>query len=824
MEPVDRVALRPRPVRRLGGPAVALAVLIAGLLAASLVTMIVAGQASPAASLVNHLAQVVASGSAAAAAAVLAARQPRPGIRRPAVLAAVGCGLWFAGELVWFLGDWVVRSPVPDVSVVDLLFLGLPVALAAAVWSPLRQSRLLRLRLALDSVIVAASLFVISWTVVLTHMPAWAGEPGDTATLVVSLLYPCADIVALTMLLLGVSRSRVDRPMMATVAVAMTVITAADTVYAYQMVAATFEVGTVVDLGWIVGFGLLAVVAAWAGSWDPERARETLETARATGGPEAGDRAAASMLPYLPVVAALAVVTVRHLIGATEVVGELLIIVIMGLVLLRQYLTLRDNRILTRDLAFREQQLRQQAFHDVLTGLPNRALFTERVIGALERHRADGRPLALLFLDLDDFKAVNDTLGHPVGDELVTRVGARLRRLVRSTDTVSRFGGDEFAILVEGDHDAVAMADRLVQELRAPFALRVRSLAIGCSIGIAQVATDAETPGVDELFSRADIAMYAAKRAGKGQQTAHHPRMVLPEADDLLYRPLLIDAISAGRIDCLFQPIVELETGRLVSLEALARWSVDGRPVDQAYFIDLAGRSGLLGALTDHMLEQACRAVAEWNRRFGCRDLKVSVNVPPGLMTDAAFPDRVMAIVERHEIEPRQLALEITEDALLGDYRTTQVVARQFRRLEIEVWLDDFGSGYSSMLSLRRICLQSVKIDLEFVANIHRDPEAEQFLAAMLRLTRELDLVVTAEGVELPEQADILRGLGCTYAQGFLYSEPIPAAAVEALLRRRMPGRAAASTRPAGTPDRAVVPPAGFEPATHGLGNRCSIP
>lgn len=758
------------------------------ILLTSLIVMFLAGQASPAASLTNFLAQLVASGLATAAAAGLAIRHPVRGTRRPAVLTALGCGLWFLGELVWFLSEWVVDLPLPDVSVVDLMFLALPVSLAVAIWLPLRHSPLLRMRLALDSIIIAASLFVISWTVVLTHLPFWGGASG--ATLVTSLLYPCADIVALTTLLLGVSRFQVARTLPSAIATAMAVIAVADTVYAVQTVTSTFVVGTVVDLGWIVGFGILAVAVTWVATWD----RCTIEDhiARNTRSSEAGlqDRGAASMLPYLPVAAALVVVTVRHLVGTTEVIGELLVFLILGLVLLRQYLTLRDNRVLTRDLAAREQQLRQQAYHDVLTGLPNRALFTERVVGALERHRQHGRPLALLFLDLDDFKAVNDTLGHPVGDELVTRVGSRLRRLVRSTDTVSRFGGDEFAILVEGDHDAVAMADRLVQELRAPFALQVRALAIGCSIGIAQVTADAETPGVDELFSRADIAMYAAKRAGKGQQTAHHPRMVLPEADDLHYRPLLIDAVSAGRIDCLFQPIVELDTGRLVSLEALARWAVDGRLVDQAYFIDLAGRSGLLSALTDHMLDQACRYLADWNRRFGCTDLKVSVNVPPGLMTDSEFPERVMAILRRHEVEPRQLALEITEDALLGDYRTTQVVAQHFRRLEIEVWLDDFGSGYSSMLSLRRICLQSVKIDLEFVANIHRDPEAEQFLAAMLRLTKELDLIVTAEGVELPEQADILRELGCNYAQGFLYSEPVSAAAIEGMLLRGMFGAA----------------------------------
>lgn len=772
------VSDRQRPLRWTPAVVVAVAVAVALLIGFG-VTVVVAGPAAPAASFASYLAQIAAAGLATVACAVLAARKTWPQIRRPALLLGIGCGLWSSGEVAWFVSEWVVRSPLPDVSFVDALFLAFPLFMAAAAWVPLQRTRLRRLRVALDGVIIAASLFVLSWVFALTYMAEAASPLSQGSLLVVSLLYPCLDIVALTILMLGLSQLPLNRPMTTTLTVAMTIIAVGDMLYAYETVVGTFATGTAVDLTWITGFGMIAVLATMAWTADVRAAPRVRRPA-----PGTGEGRVLGMVPYLPVGAALAVLAVRNVIGSSDPVSELVTIAVLGLVLLRQYLTLRDNRALTRDLASREAELRRQAFQDVLTGLPNRALFTQRVAEAVERHRRERRPLALLFIDLDDFKAVNDTLGHPVGDELVTQVGARLRRLVRSTDVVSRFGGDEFAVLVEGDHDPVAMADRLVAELRQPFALRVKSLAISCSIGIAHIPADAETPGVDEIFSRADIAMYAAKRAGKGQRSSHHPDMVLPEARDLHFRPLLIDAVSAGRIDCVFQPIVALDDRRLVSLEALARWYIDDRAVDQGYFIDLAGRSGLLPALTDHMLDRACAHLASWTARFGCDDLKISVNVPPGLMTDPAFPARVVTILERHEVRPRQLALEITEDALLGDYRTTQVVAQELRDLGIEVWLDDFGSGYSSLLSLRRICLQSVKIDLEFVANIHRDAEAEQFLTAMLRLTRELGLVVTAEGVELQEQADILSALGCTYAQGFLYSEPVTSLAVEAMLAR----------------------------------------
>ena len=297
-------------------------------------------------------------------------------------------------------------------------------------------------------------------------------------------------------------------------------------------------------------------------------------------------------------------------------------------VLARQYLTIRDNAALTQELEKRENELQRQAFRDVLTGLPNRALFTDRVAHALEQHRRSLRPLALLFVDLDDFKAVNDTLGHPVGDELVIRVAERLRGAIRSSDTVARFGGDEFAVLVEGDIDGVEVGSRLVEALRPQFTLGKEQLSIGASIGIAEVVGEQATPSLDELYSRADIAMYAAKRAGKGQLALYEASMVLPEAADLQYRPLLIEAIKQRR-HRLRLPADPQPGDRPRALHGGLRPLVRRRPDGAAGLLHQTGRPAEAAAGVDRSDGgPGLCAAGRLDLRLGCDDLQVGVNVP----------------------------------------------------------------------------------------------------------------------------------------------------------------------------------------------------
>ena len=780
-------------------PPVYLAGLVtAALLIACVTANLATGSDSTLSSTIYNLAQLAVAWMATVAAAVVA-RWHRPPYRRIWVLVAIGCGSWATGQTYWCYVELILGRPIADVSAADLFFLVFAGLMVVAV-APTQGQQTDRLRTVLDGCIIGASLFVISWTASISEIASNAGGT-ELLTLLVNLAYPCLDIVVLTMVILNVSRRTGRRSSLTALALAMGLITVSDGFYVYLQASESFSSGSAISLGWIAGFGLIACAAL--ASPDPAEAADARMAGRQ---PQPTELRPVSVLPYIPLVIAIAVVGFNRLSGSFDrVSGTMLTLIFLG-VLARQYLTIRDNAALTRDLRKREGELARQAFQDILTGLPNRALFIDRATHALDQHRRSLRPLALMFVDLDDFKAVNDTLGHPVGDQLVIRVAERLRGAIRSSDTVARFGGDEFAVLAEGeDTDGVDLGARLGESLRAPFTLGKEQLSIGASIGIAEVTADQLTPSLDDLFSRADIAMYSAKRAGKGQLALYEPSMVLPEAADLRYRPLLIEAVRTGAIDCVYQPILDLESGRVQCMEALARWQVDGQQVRQDYFIKLAGRLKLLPALTDLMVDRACAQLADWSDRLGRTDLRVGVNVPPGLMTDRDFPHRIAAALQRYQLPPERLVLEITEDALLGELAVARVVADQLRRTGVQLWLDDFGTGYSSLLSLRQITLQAVKIDIAFVANIHTDPSAAQFLRALLVLSRDLDLTVTAEGVELPEQAVVLRELGCPLVQGFLYARPAPAGEFDGLLTTGFVDGVDAAGPDAGP----VAPPAG---------------
>jgi diguanylate cyclase (GGDEF)-like protein len=761
--------------RRIRRSVIAAGLVVLGLAAAGAIAAATQGGDSIAASVTNNLGQLAMAFFATVASG--AAMKRLDGAQRRAwLLVTIGCGCWTAGQVIWCYREVILQQDIPEISISDPFFLAFTALMAFAVW-PSDGRRTDRRHTLLDAFIIGMSLLAISWA---TTINIIASTETDLPGLLINLAYPCGDVVVLTIVLLSVSRRVGSKSSLTMVAFAMALIALSDGFYVYLSAADDFEPGSASGLGWTVGFGLIGCAAL--------ASRRTSASPRSAFlgdvPPTSVEPRTVSMLPYVPLSAALVVAALQRADGSGDRVTNLVIILTVVGVLFRQYLTIRDNASLTRNLENRRLELQQQAFADQLTGLPNRALFTDRVVHALEQHRRDLRPLALLFLDLDDFKAVNDTLGHPVGDQLVIRVAERLRGALRSSDTVARFGGDEFAILVEGDIDPVDVGARLVESLRPAFTIGTAQLSIGASIGIAEVPADQATPTLDELYSRADIAMYAVKRAGKGQVALYESTMVLPEAADLHYRPLLLAALQLGEIDCVFQPIVDLQTGQVRSLEALARWRVDGETVTQSYFIKLTGRLNLLTALTDLMLDRACAQLAEWSTRLDRTDLQVSVNVPPGLMTDRTFPSRVGQVLERYGIGPGRLILEITEDALLGEIATAQQVAARLRKLGVQLWLDDFGTGYSSLLSLRQIDLRAVKIDIAFIANIDTDPSAERFLRALLALGRDLDLLVTAEGVERPAQAEILRELGCPLVQGYLYARPAPAEEIEHLLRK----------------------------------------
>jgi diguanylate cyclase (GGDEF)-like protein len=436
-----------------------------------------------------------------------------------------------------------------------------------------------------------------------------------------------------------------------------------------------------------------------------------------------------------------------------------------------------------------EDQLQHEAFHDPLTGLANRALFADRVTHALARAaRGPVDQLAVLFTDLDDFKLVNDSLGHAAGDELLTAVGERIRACLRRQDTAARLGGDEFAILVEdaSAEKAEEIALRILDALRQPFSLAARQIFVQASIGTALGGGLGSTLTAEELLRNADVAMYTAKSRGKGRHEFFEARMHASALHRLELRERLEAALEADEFVVHYQPVVDLGSGEIAGVEALVRWrQPDGRLALPAEFIPLAEETGLIVPLGQWVLDEACRQARAWQTEVA-GSLSMAINVASRQLQDPAFTASLAATVRRSGVRPADLVLELTESALLDDGETTAASIAGMKEVGVRIALDDFGTGYSSLSHLRRFPIDVLKIDRSFVNGIDGDDDGERALVhSIIRLARSLDLETVAEGIERPAQVARLRALGARLGQGFHFAHPMDPADLAALLRRR---------------------------------------
>jgi diguanylate cyclase (GGDEF)-like protein/PAS domain S-box-containing protein len=423
---------------------------------------------------------------------------------------------------------------------------------------------------------------------------------------------------------------------------------------------------------------------------------------------------------------------------------------------------------ITERLAF-EATLAHQANHDPLTGLPNRTLLAQYVA---ERFAAGRSELACLFLDLDNFKVVNDSLGHAAGDLLLVEVATRLTRTVRPGDLVARFGGDEFVVVCEGvDEDAaVTLAQRIGEALSAPVRLGGVDVRPHASVGV--TVQTAEHVEAEELIRDCDIAMYQAKAGGKGRITVLDQRGRAEARDKLRLVADLRDAIERGEISLLYQPIFSAGDGAPVAVESLARWAHPERGlISPVTFVPLAEESGLISPLGLHVLDETGRQIAAWDLELGmAAPMRANVNVS-ALQLDENLPVHVRAALHRHGLEPCRLQIEITESALMADPKFAREVLQQLRDLGVEVAIDDFGTGYSSLAYLRHLPVDCLKVDRSFVAEL-ADGHAE-IASAVIALAHNLNLCTVAEGVETVEQAEELARLGATFLQGFSLGRPM---------------------------------------------------
>jgi diguanylate cyclase (GGDEF)-like protein/PAS domain S-box-containing protein len=454
-----------------------------------------------------------------------------------------------------------------------------------------------------------------------------------------------------------------------------------------------------------------------------------------------------------------------------------------------------DGAIVGRVWSFRdvteqrrlEQELAHQAFHDSLTGLANQALFRDRVNHSLARLSRRGGPLAVLFLDLDGFKNINDSLGHTAGDELLTSMAERVQGCLRVTDTAARLGGDEFAVLLEdltSEHEATVVAQRIISALLRPFRPAGREVVIGASIGIAFGSVGISG---DQLLRNADLAMYTAKRHHRGGYQIFRSDMHTRALDRLELEVDLRRGLGRDELEVAYQPIVTADGSVIAGVEALVRWRHPTRGVlAPGSFITLAEETGLIREIGRQVLNRACQQTREWQRAgLGADELTVSVNISPGQLYHDEIVDEVREALESSGLAPACLTLEITETGMMTDSERAIRKLHELKALGVRLAVDDFGTGYSSLSYLERFPVDILKIDRSFVAPIG-DGEGESSLAsAIVSLARTMRLTAVAEGVETRQQAEVLAGLGCDYAQGYYFSRPVDAPNLRALLESR---------------------------------------
>jgi diguanylate cyclase (GGDEF)-like protein len=729
---------------------------------------------------VEDLADLAAAGVAAVACG-LAARRHLGRARRAWTLMGLSAAVWGAGQAVWSWDELVRHHQMPFPSPADAGFLAaLPLCVLAALSFPVGRRQEAgadsRLRGVLDGLIIATGLLAISWATVLRTVAG--AHPGGSAVQALALAYPVSDVIVGTLLLgLAARTTRATRLPLLLLAGGLGATTLADSGFAELMATRTHGLpADVVAVGRLAGYLLVALAALRATQRPLPRPERRMQPSRLS-----------LALPYLP----MAVATLLEL--ATELssrrLGPLLLASLLLLILLvgvRQYLALADNLRLMNDLREREQALEHQAYHDALTGLPNRARLRQRVDGAARPRRGEEGPLlAVMFVDLDDFKHVNDRFGHEAGDRLLIAIAQRLRGCVRPGDIVARLGGDEFAILLEdlsGVTDAFGVAERIVDALTRPVDLGAWTVGVGGTVGVA-LARPGEAGG-EELLRRADVAMYRGKERGKGRVGIYEPAMDEMLSSRLERRAGLARALEMGQFTLHYQPIVELDTGRPVAVEALLRWNHprDGLLLPEAFLAELE-ETDLMLPVGTWVLATACAEIAALRWETGV-EVAVSVNVSPRQLIAGDVAGAVRAALAASDLPSDALIVELTESGSALDGEAVAGRLRALKRLGVRIALDDFGTGCSSFAQLRGLPVDLLKVDRSFVGDLDTDGQASRLAEALIGIGARLGIPVVAEGVETSQQRDALSRLGCPLVQGTGFSAPLPLPELRTLLER----------------------------------------
>jgi len=691
--------------------------------------------------------------------AAMAAVSNRGRARAAWVFVGIGAAAWFAA-----IAGSDLRSPlgavgVPFASVADVGFIVFPIATCVALLLlPVGPGGPSTMRLLMDGLVVAGSLFLIAWIVVLRDVFEAGGT--DPVVFAVRLAYPILDLVAITVGVLVVIRARgAARMSVASLTVGIVLMSISNDVL-YHLVENGRGRANLLYLGWAtsllaVGLGALAGCGQRRAGHIP--VHDTL------------------WLPYVPMSVA-GVVVIADLAKPASAVVLLVSASLVIVVMLRQFLVMGSNQRLLAVVA-------EQALQDPLTGLANRYLFNDRLHHAVELHRRElFGALAVLTLDLDDFKLVNDGLGHAAGDALLVDVAARIRSAVRSGDTIARLGGDEFAILIEkGPETPDSVAQRVVEAFEQPFLVEGHLLPIRPSVGLSVAPARDRDLRASDLLKQSDLAMYAAKRTrGSGVVTfASDTGPLRGLQDDAPRLGLLGDlraAIEHGELTMVYQPKVDLRVDgpEVVGVEALVRWPhPEHGLLTPAEFLPLVRRHDLMAPMTTLVFDLVFADSAHW--REAGRTVPVAVNVFAPSFDDPELPDRLIAALGRYGLAAAELTLEITEELVIQDLPRARQVLERLRELGIRLSVDDFGSGFGGLHYLRELPVDEVKLDRQFVMPILEDRRTAAIVRAVIDLAHDLGVTCVAEGVENAAVASRLQEYGCDLAQGYHFSPPIAA-------------------------------------------------
>lgn len=720
--------------------------------------------------LVSNLGSLLFGGAALGCTAAAARSSSGPQRRAWAAL-ATGLAGWVAGDVVWAWYELVLReTEAPFPSVADAGYLLFPVAACVAlVTFPVGYTRQSRLRLCLDGILVAGSLFVLAWALGLGEVFSTSVE--SVSTFVVSLAYPLSDLVLLTTALLVLASAQpAHRASIGLLTAGLVCMGVSDSTFVYLIAEQDYVSGHPIDIGYAAGLTLMALAAL-------------RRVPNHQGKVVASLSAAALWFPYLLLPVAIGVGLVASVEEANDLPTFVALAIVIAAVLVRQFLVLADNRRLLETMA-------AQALHDPLTGLANRTLLCERLSAAMTADRAGDRSLAVLCIDLDDFKLVNDSLGHAAGDVLLVQAGARIRGCVRGTDTVARLGGDEFAVLLEdASEPSIDVAHRIRRAFDAPFVLEGQPWVVLPSVG---VATTAHAATADLILRNADLAMYAAKRDRGAGVAPYSPDMALIERDETDFArlrgnagpassPALFDelrrALEAGDLGVVYQPKFACPSGEVVGVETLVRWSHPRLgPLPPEVFLAVARTNGLMGALTEFVVTRAAVDAARW-RNCG-RELGIAVNLFAPKLTDPDFSKRVLAILHAHEIPFSWLTIETTGEIVLEHRAKAVAVLRSWREHDVRIAIDGFGDRHSALSSLPHLEVDELKLDHTLIAAMSSNAGAQTVVTSAIDLAHALGMCCVAKGVEDAITARLLSDLGCDVIQGNHCSAPVPAAEV----------------------------------------------